>query len=610
MSIEAYSNYWVVDGEAVPVNNVDGEDLACRRTPNYIESLSPAVLPVGVATPIERKSSPECHEVVDRDACGDIILDYIETYGILMSLQPDSIPDDTSQELWLVANRYDRSAILGRTGLLAVERDGELCLAEEFDGQSYLMELKGVGLPGGGVIEQTDMMGGQVIMGGMTEVEATREAHALLWNSAVGLTRQRLINFGGVALGSHDSYVLFKLTNSTVRLSHYNSEAVEVLDDRARRHDVLGQVVDDMMTRIVNTAQMPCYITTAPHLQNILLEPDGKVSLTDFEDQARLGTSDLPKIHGQTGTLLDSHAIVQEYFGMLKHVRGYEDDDFDHIRATVVGTVVENLSDGTILEGLISDEALCSVQAASCLEELSKAVWMHYVSPLDFYRSVKEGETIDETLLKSANDLQDKIDKFVVDPDAVAMLSDLAEAVEFTHAEAPDLGAAMSMCNQILVKGHDIHNEAIRNVVHSILFSAVALEAGEYNVIGAVSLDTEEVSRVARLIESEVVTATMIARLRTVHNEYLGYTTRTILALEGSAFNLRKDVAMDIAVAEATKLKNDLNEASDNWDIAAILDMTAGLFQSIRNLAAAKSNLDISIPRLEEKELHPGIDSQ
>lgn len=265
-----------------------------------------------------------------------------------------------------------------RTGFLGTTEDGgdggPIIVRE--NGQKYVVEVKGAGTSKGSFTPKSHEME-DIVLGGLPATAALKEHTTLSRASSAGLTPILPLAFGvfppNERLG--DLGLVLRLSPSTLRLSHKDVPGAVPIESKAD----LDVVLDKLVTNFVNkfTAEgKPIFISPASHLENYLVHDLTKISETDFEDFREFGTSDLPFVHRQTATFLDTRLVILHYFRNFGRLDLFDDDS-----QQVVQQLVERK---LALNGVHVDLYNCRNS-----DELVEKIWFDWLVDLEHAERMK-----------------------------------------------------------------------------------------------------------------------------------------------------------------------------------------------------------------------------
>jgi hypothetical protein len=233
---------------------------------------------------------------------------------------------------------HTRSGFLG-----TVSEDGtSKPLVLPLGDRRYAIEVKGVGHAAGGFGTYVDSYFKPVTKGGLSIADTQREFTNLERAYRAGLTPIIPLAMGKIALSEEaaeqygDLGVVFRLTPSTLRLSHRETPASIPMESAADTTVVLDKLITNFLNKFFQPENNPVFISPASHLENYIVDQNFEISETDFEDFREFGSGDFPFIHTQTATFIDVRDTIRHYFTNISRIDGFTDGEHVALAAEMV----------------------------------------------------------------------------------------------------------------------------------------------------------------------------------------------------------------------------------------------------------------------------------
>lgn len=266
-----------------------------------------------------------------------------------------------------------------RGGFLATVRGGVITPVEaQTVDSSYFVEVKGVGHNGGGFIQYTDNFFNTVVLGGLPLRDAWREYDNLRRAYEAGITPLVPLAIGQLLIDKtmQDSCgplgIVYRLSPSFMRLSYRELAGSLPIETSEDSMAVMAKLIDNFLFKFFQPSEVPIFISPASHLENYLVYDDQKITETDFEDFRELGSNDLPFVHTQTASFIDTKAVIEHYFANFARL-----DHFDEAEGCL--SVANLVQSKLAARGVIIDLSGCTD-----LCDIAEKLWSEWLIDLDY----------------------------------------------------------------------------------------------------------------------------------------------------------------------------------------------------------------------------------
>lgn len=277
--------------------------------------------------------------------------------------------------------RLTRGGFLGKR-----EGDVTLPLVTTIEDKKYIVDVKGIGGAEGGFHPYSNGFFNRVLFGALPAADAQKEYQNLTRAHEAGLTPIRPLAVGSFRLrngeGADDELgVVFRLTPSTLRLSHREIPGAIPIESTDDCIVVVDKMLGNLIDKFFQDDDAAIFLSPASHLENYLVEPDLTITETDFEDFREFGTGELPFVHLQTGTFIDTLSVLKHYFSNFSRV---DEFDVEKLTRVVAGMTERKLK----ARGIVTD-----LSQVTTVEEIARVMWDEWLVEAQHEARIKHGYT-------------------------------------------------------------------------------------------------------------------------------------------------------------------------------------------------------------------------
>ena len=221
--------------------------------------------------------------------------EFLEKRGSTMSIifdsnkAPITTTDTEASEFFLFQTYHPKLRTNTRGGFLGIKDlkngpGGPIIVSE--NGNKYIVEAKGVGTAKGYFVPMSGSME-DIVLGGLPDTDALKEHSILIRASSAGLTP--ILPLASGVFPHSEQFgnlgVVFRLSPSTLRLSHKDIPGSIPIESKEDLYVVLDKLVTNFVTKFTQ-ADKPIFLSPASHLENYLVHDLTNISETELTEES------------------------------------------------------------------------------------------------------------------------------------------------------------------------------------------------------------------------------------------------------------------------------------------------------------------------------------